>query len=118
MAAHHTTTYASRGSVQEDAVRVLAFSGRLTENSASEEKYQQLRADIDEGIRKFVFDLSQVSDLDSAGIGLLVACLATARRANAQLRLAAPSNRILYCLLITRLDAVFPVFETVEAAMA
>ena len=97
--------------------RVFDFSGRLTYGPTSEERYQELRADIGSGARHFVFDLSRVPDVDSAGIGFLVECLTTVRRAGGGLSLAAPSERVLHSLLLTRLDGLFPVFETVEAAL-
>ena len=99
------------------AARVLEFKGRLTFSEQSEQHFAELRRYIEEGARTFVFDLRQVPDVDSAGLGFLVTCLTTAQRAGAELRLAAPSNRVLYALLITKLDAIFPVFETVEAAL-
>jgi anti-sigma B factor antagonist len=98
--------------------RILAFSGRLTYSPENDQHYEEFRAAIGEGARDFIFDLQHVPDMDSAGIGFLVECLTTSRRVGARLALAAPSNRVLYALLITRLDTLFPIYETVEAALA
>ncbi|HYM12488.1 MAG TPA: STAS domain-containing protein [Bryobacterales bacterium] len=98
--------------------RIFAFSGRLTYGPENEQRYEEFRAAMEEGARDFIFDLQHVPDMDSAGIGFLVECLTTSRRMGARLTLAAPSNRVLYSLLITRLDSLFPVYETVEAALA
>ena len=95
---------------------VLEFRGRLTYGQESERSYQQLRAQIDLGAKNVIFDLGRVPDVDSAGIGFLVTCLTTLRRAGGRLALVAPSSRVLYSLLITKLDTIFPVFESVEAA--
>ena len=100
-----------------ETARVFEFRGRLTYGPFSEQRYQDLRAEIERGSRYFVFDLSQVPDVDSAGIGFLVECLTTVRRAQGALCLAAPSERVLYSLRITRLDSLFPAFESVEAAL-
>lgn len=97
--------------------RVLEFSGRLTFGPESEARYEELRVLVEQGTRHLILDLSRVPDLDSAGIGFLVTCLTTVLRVDGTLSLAAPSNRVLYALLITRLDTVFPVFESVEAAL-
>jgi len=99
------------------AVRILPLSGRLTFGRHSDARYGELCACLQQGARTVVLDLTGVPDVDSAGVGFLVACLMAARRAGADLRLAAPTNRVLYVLLITRLDTVFPVFESVEAAL-
>lgn len=98
--------------------RILTFSGRLTYAPENEQRYEEFRTAIEAGARDFIFDLQHVPDMDSAGIGFLVECLTAARRVGARLALAAPSSRVLYALLITRLDSLFAVYETVEAALA
>ena len=100
------------------ALRILELSGRLTFGPESEGWYEEMRLSIEQGCPNFVFDLCGVPDMDSAGIGFLVTCLTTVLRAGGRLYLAAPSDRVLYSLLITKLDIVFPIFENVEAAAA
>ncbi len=102
---------------QARALRTLEFTGRLTFGAESERHYEELRAQIGKGARHFVFDLSRVPDVDSAGLGFLVACLTTILHADGSLSLAAPSDRVLYALLITRLDTVFSLFDSVEKAL-
>ena len=98
--------------------RVLALTGRLTFGPENERSYEEMRRHIERGERRFIFDLSRVPDIDSAGVGFLVTCFTTVLRAGGELRLAAPGNRVFYVLLITRLDTVFPIYESVEAARA
>ena len=100
------------------ALQTLELSGRLTFGPESEKWYGEMRSHIEQGCPNFVFDLRGVPDMDSAGIGFLVTCLTTVLRAGGRLYLAAPSNRVLYSLLITKLDTVFPIFENVDAAAA
>lgn len=99
-------------------LRILEFTGRLTYGEQSEERYEELCRHLQEGAREIVFDLSRVPDMDSAGLGFLVMCLTTIERSGGQLRLAKPSNRVLYALLITKLDTVFALFDSVEAAVS
>lgn len=101
----------------QHAIRVLRFSGRLTYGPASEERYAELCGAIRQGARHFVFDLSAVPDIDSAGIGFLVESLTTVRQAGGILCLAAPSYRVRRSLLITNLESVFPVAESAEAVL-
>lgn len=98
--------------------RVLEFTGRLTFGAENEKSYGELRRYVELGEKTFIFDLGSVTDMDSAGVGFLVTCFTTVLRGGGELRLAAPNDRVLYVLLITRLDTVFPVFESVEAALA
>lgn len=97
--------------------RVLRFAGRLTYGTASEEYYRELCRAIQSGFRYVVFDLTDVPDIDSAGIGFLVESLTTVRQAGGTLCLAAPSAHVLRSLLITNLERVFPVATSTEAAL-
>src|SRR5262249_54442873 len=107
----------SSESVSQPALRTVEFRGRLTFGAESERRYEEVCAMIREGTRHFIFDLSRVPDIDSAGIGFLVESLETILRVDGKLALVAPSNRVLYALLITRLDTVFSLFDTVEKAL-
>ena len=97
--------------------RILQFDHRLTFGRECERHYQELRNHIEQGTRHFIFDLRLAPDMDSAGVGFLVMCLTTVRRAGGELRLAAASSRVLYVLLITRLDTVFPIYGSVGEAL-
>jgi anti-sigma B factor antagonist len=61
-------------------------------------------------------DLSQVSFLDSTGLGVLVKALKGAREAGGVLHLVVTSDRIRKIFDITGLDASIPLFDTAEAA--
>ncbi|MEU6203358.1 STAS domain-containing protein [Micromonospora musae] len=62
-------------------------------------------------------DLSEVQVIDSTGLGLLVRARQEARRRDATLCLVAPSRFVLTVLHTMRLDGVFPVAESREAAL-
>ena len=98
------------------SIQVVEFHGRLTFGQASESRYAELRDHINSGDRHIILDLGRVSDVDSAGLGFLVMCFTSVRRAGGELRLAAPSPRVVHALSLTRLDTVFPVFPTTEDA--
>ena len=96
----------------------VQFEGRLGFGPLIQRRYDELCHDLEAGPRNVVFDLSQVPDINSEGIGFLVMCLATVQKAGGQLRLAAVSRGVKDALLMTRLYPVFPVFESVEAALS
>jgi len=62
--------------------------------------------------------MAKVGFLDSSGLGVLVGTLRRARMLGGSVRIAAPTRQILELLKITGLDAVFPVHDTVEDAVA
>jgi anti-sigma B factor antagonist len=65
-----------------------------------------------------IVDLTDVGFLDSTGLGALVAARAAAQSRGATLTLVCTHERILKLFTITGLDGVFPIHETVDAALA
>lgn len=64
-----------------------------------------------------VFDFSQVTQMDSAGVDMLLHCMEQAMKRNGDLKLAAvpPSSAVI--LELTRVDRLFEVFDTVSEAV-
>jgi anti-sigma B factor antagonist len=94
---------------QTSDVVILDLKGRLTAGLGD----QILRDAVDEllaeGRRRILLNLSEVSFLDSAGVGELVAGLKTARRFGAELKLLNVGDRVYSTLDMARL---LPTFET------
>ena len=96
----------------------VQFRGRLGYGEHSRRQYDAMCRNLEVGLRTVVFDLSQVPDINSEGIGFLVMCLATVQRAGGELRLAAPSREVRDAQVMTRLYPVFAVFDSVDAAVS
>ena len=109
--AFRITTHKNRG------VLVLKLSGRLTYGEAAEDLRDTVRELFDEGGRAFVLDLSNVSYMDSAGLGQVVATYASARKKHGQVVLLTPSRRSEHLLHIAKLHTVFDIFEDEAAAI-
>jgi len=62
-------------------------------------------------------DLSAVVEIDSSGIGALVAGLKAARGSGGTVRLFGVRREVRDVMTLTMLDRVLPVFDTVEEAM-
>ncbi len=62
-------------------------------------------------------DLSQVKYIDSSGLASLVEGYQLAKRNKVAFALAGVSDAALQVLQLTRLDKVFPVYDSVEAAL-
>lgn len=65
-----------------------------------------------------VVDLSRIDMIDSTGIGELVGYLGRFRGRDRELILVNPSDRIRRLLEIAHLVELFPIYETVEDALA
>ena len=64
-----------------------------------------------------VFDFSEVRQLDSAGIELLLRCTEEAMKRNGDVKLAAVSAPVAVVLQLTRVDRLFEIFENPSDAM-
>ena len=58
-----------------------------------------------------VFDFSEVRQLDSAGIEMLLRCMEEAMKRNGDVKLAAVSPQVTVILELTRVDRLFEIFE-------
>lgn len=98
-------------------VMVISPEGELDAEStpAFQDALDQL---LNAGSRYFVFDLSQVSFLDSSGLALLVRLYKRVRIGEGDVWLAAVPPAILHILDLTRLSRVFEVKGTVDEAVA
>ncbi|HEX2772564.1 MAG TPA: STAS domain-containing protein [Micromonosporaceae bacterium] len=73
---------------------------------------------IDAGGRDVIVDLGRVDFLDSTGLGVLVGALKRLRSAGGTFALVCNKEPLLKIFRITALDQVFPLYPSVEAAIA
>jgi len=69
---------------------------------------------IEEGVRTFVIDLTGVRYISSSGIGLLITMLTKMRNVGGEVYLTSPSEHVKKLLIITKLNQIFSVFDSVE----
>ena len=70
------------------------------------------------GSPKIVINLEGVDHIDSAGLGMLVGLLVSARNRGGELKLASPHQRVKHLLRRTNLDTIFRVHENDDDAVA
>ena len=73
---------------------------------------------VDRNPRHIVLDLSRLAFINSVGLGGIIAAHVRGRRQNSLISVAAPSPEILELLRVTNLTRLFPVYDSVEAALA
>ena len=64
-----------------------------------------------------IIEMSEVTHIDSAGVGTLVEIYRRATKARARMSLASMRPRVRSVFEITRLDRFFPIFETTQEAL-
>ena len=98
-------------------VLVLTLEGDLMGGPDSEEFRQVVDQAIEEEQTNIIVDMSNVSWMNSAGLGMLISALTSLRSSGGDLRLANLNDRLRRPLQITKLDSVFQEYETVESAI-
>jgi anti-sigma B factor antagonist len=100
-----------------NGVTVLDIDGRIVlgeESNAFREKVKGLLAS---GKKKIVLNLQNVTYIDSAGLGTLVATFHSARSQGASLKLANLGAKFKEVLQVTKLMTVFDTYESESAAI-
>jgi anti-sigma B factor antagonist len=99
-----------------EGVVILTLKGRLTvgESASVHEKVSQVLAS---GRANLIVDLLAVDYIDSMGLGSLVHCFTSVKKAGGALKLLRLSKRNVELLLLTKLHNVFEVFAEEEDAV-
>lgn len=101
------------------AIAVLRPSGRLvlSEQPRDNELKDAINRSLLEGRSQFLLDLAAVSHADTSGLALIVAAHVTVARRGGQLKLMNPTTRLRELLSVTKLNTVFEVFDSEDAAI-
>ena len=98
-------------------VVIVDLKGKLTAGLGDQILRDTLDELLAESWRKILLNLSEVTFLDSAGLGELVAGLKTARSLGADLKVVKASERVKGTLSIARLLPIFDVVEDEDEAI-
>jgi anti-sigma B factor antagonist len=102
---------------EREGVVILGLRGRLTageEASILREKVKDLAA----GERtRVVLDLKEVDYIDSTGLGSLMICFTTVKKAGGMMKLLNLSRRNVELLVLTKLTTVFEMFADEQDAV-
>ena len=101
---------------EREGIAILALKGRLTVGEASSvrEKVNEL---VEKGRRNFILDLGQVEYIDSTGLGALVICYTTIKKAEGVVKLLNLNKRNIELLVLTKLHTIFEVFTDEQDAV-
>ncbi len=78
---------------------------------------QEVRPFLSVDRPQLVFDLSAVRQLDSAGVDMLLQCMAQASKRDGDVKLASLSPQAAVVLELTRTDRLFEIYETATDAV-
>lgn len=95
---------------------LLIVTGRLTLGRDVERLETVVNELLTQGQKKFIFDASALDYADSAGIGTVVACLTSIKKAGGDLRMAGANPRVRRLFQMTGVDQLLSLYPTVAEA--
>ena len=101
-----------------DGVSVVALDGRIVLGEESNALRERVKALVAEGKKKIVLNMANVTFIDSAGLGTLVAAHHSAKSQGTALKLCHLGAKFQEVLQITKLLTVFDVYNSESEAVA
>jgi len=108
-------TYSSR---KQGNIHVLTLQGDLIDKNQADKLIEEVNEIITNNHVHFVVDLGALKYLNSSGLTILIQILTKARKAGGEAVIANVGKRIKELLVITKLNTVFTVADTVEQGIA
>jgi anti-sigma B factor antagonist len=99
-------------------ITVIEIGGRITLGRESSQIEVAVLKALKDGSQKLVIDLSQVSYIDSTGIGIIAYCFGKISQKGARAVVSGANGLVLEVFKLTRLDSVITFFPDVTAACA
>ena len=101
-----------------DGVAVVALDGRIVLGEESNALREKVKALMAEGKKKVVLNMDNITFIDSAGLGTLVAAHHSVKTQGASLRLCHLGSKFQEVLQITKLLTVFDVYNSEAEAVS
>ena len=102
---------------ESGAVTVLDLSGTITLGEDGNLLKDKLQSLLHQNKKNILFNLANVSYVDSAGLGAIVSAYTTVTREGGTLKLANVTKKLQDLLSITKLLTVFETFDSEDEAI-
>jgi anti-anti-sigma factor len=99
-------------------ITVLNLAGQLSLGNRLSEIEYDVKNRIQQGARKLLVDLTQLTYIDSAGLGTIAVLAGSVGRAGGKLAIAGAAGKVLEVMEITNLNKVLCLCADVAAARA
>ena len=99
-------------------VVILDLRGRSTIGCGGELLSSNLQKLVADGKRKLLLNLTELTQIDSSGLGIIVRSYVSLRQKGGDLKLLCPWGRVLQVLNVLRLLNLIPSFEDETQALA
>jgi len=102
---------------ERDGVTILDVEGKITIGKGDVALREAVQQVVGAGATKLVFNLEDVTAMDSSGVGELVSSFTTVTNRGGKLKLANLPAKVNDILQITQLITVFEVFDSEDEAI-
>ena len=99
-------------------VTIVDLRGRSTIDGESELLSDRLRKLIANGVRRVLLNLTDLTQVDSSGVGVIIDAYVSLRDQGGDLKLLCPRGRVREVLRVLRLLEIIPYFENETKALA
>ena len=103
---------------EEPDVTVASLTGQLNLGNRLMEFEHGIKQRIEEGSRKMVLDLTGLTYIDSAGLGMVATCAGIMSNVGGKLVLVSGGGKITQMFELTRLNQVIGVYPDLRSACA
>lgn len=103
---------------REGDTAVIVLNGRISLGEPVEDFRALWTKAVAEGAKDFVVNVTEVTMMDSSGIGTMIRCHSAVAHAGGKLRIAGASPTVRQAFKITRLDKVFEFHDSEQSALA
>jgi anti-anti-sigma factor len=108
-----------RVSIRESGdVTILDLRGRSTIDGESERLSRRLKQLAASGGRKLLLNLTDLTQVDSSGVGVIIDTYVSLKNQGGDLKLLRPRGRVLQVLRVLHLLEIIPSFEAETQALA
>ena len=98
-------------------VTILDLRGRSTIDGESELLDNRLRKLIANGVRRVLLNLTDLTQVDSSGVGVIIDTYVSLKDQGGDLKLLSPRGRVREVLRVLRLLEIIPYFENETKAL-
>jgi anti-sigma B factor antagonist len=102
---------------EREGIVVVELAGRITVGPEAGALRETVAALNNAGKRNLVFNLAKVDYIDSTGLGALVICATSLRKAGGNVKLVNLNRRNIELLVMTKLATVFEILNDEQSAI-
>jgi anti-sigma B factor antagonist len=102
----------------EQNCKVFHLKGRLMDQQQADRLMAALDEELGNGHKTVILDMGELQYMNSTGLNILINVLTRTRNAGGDTLIAAVSHSVRQLFVVTKLDTVFMITDTVDEAVA